>query len=102
MKRSTAAQRVKAPVQLVGKSLLRRSSSIGQRYGIGSPMLNDCCRARRRPAGRVCSRLISGALLDTKKFGLERLVCATYGSAHLFRTLNKPCPRAQCDPTTPE
>jgi NAD(P)-dependent dehydrogenase (short-subunit alcohol dehydrogenase family) len=35
-----------------------RSSSIGQpsrpgfrRYGIGSPMLDDCCRATRPPAG---------------------------------------------------
>src|SRR6266571_5489520 len=48
-------------------------------------------RVYARPAwhGRVCSRLISGALLDTKKFGLERLVCTTYGSAHLLRTLRK-------------
>ncbi len=28
-----------------------------RRYGIGSPMLDDCCLATRPPAGRACSRL---------------------------------------------
>ncbi len=45
------------------------------------------CLTQLRSAGRVCSRLISGALLDTKKLGLERLVCGTYGSAHFSPVL---------------
>lgn len=50
---AAGSRAIAASAELLDRAALLSESTRFQRYGIGSPMLNDCCRATRPPAGPV-------------------------------------------------
>ena len=50
---AAGSRAIAACAELLDRAALLSESTRFQRYGIGSPMLNDCCRATRPPAGPV-------------------------------------------------
>jgi hypothetical protein len=52
---AAGSRAIAASAELLDRAGLLSESTRFQRYGIGSPMLNDCCQATRPPAGRASS-----------------------------------------------
>lgn|GEM_PF-6196258 len=50
---AAGSRAIAAGAELLDRAALLSEPIRFQRYGIGSPMLNDCCRATRPPAARA-------------------------------------------------
>jgi hypothetical protein len=51
---AAGSRAIAASAELLDRAALLSEPTSFQRYGIGSPMLNDCCRLQDRPL-RKCS-----------------------------------------------
>ena len=59
---AAGSRAIAACAELLDRAALLSEPTRFQRYGIGSPMLNDCCRATRPPATRVCGNVLERAV----------------------------------------
>jgi hypothetical protein len=62
---AAGSRAIAAGAELVDRAALLSEPTSFQRYGIGSPMLNDCCRLQdHRPLGQRCSYVNADSALS--------------------------------------